>query len=150
MQFALGRDETTEIRHNMHRLTKVLIGKKALFFTSSPPKKIIKFFGNFKRLEFPHSGFVAKKDFIIPPGPLNKNKFPSTLEPQLRSLGLPIKLIRGIIHVENKFPVCRKGQVLNSKKSRILKFFGKRQEITTIEIKAYWRENKVKIKKRHL
>merc|ERR1719263_227290 len=126
MQFALGYNEITEIRHNMHRLSKVLIGKKALFFTSSPPKKVIKFFRNFKCLEFPRFGSVAKKDFIISPGPLNENKFPSTLEPQLRALGLPIKLIRGIIYMETKFPICRKGQILSSKKCKLLKLFEKK------------------------
>merc|ERR1712228_995803 len=109
MRFALGYNETTEIRHNMHRLTKILVGKKALFFTFSPLKRVISFFRNFKCLEFPRSGSVAKKDFIISPGPLNEHKFPFTLEFQLRTLGLPIKLIGGIIHVEIKFPICRKG-----------------------------------------
>lgn len=55
---------------------------------------------------------------IIGAGPIPK--FAHTLEPPLRELKLPVKLVRGIINLESDYEVCKLGDLLTPEQCRIL------------------------------
>ncbi|VDP90263.1 unnamed protein product [Echinostoma caproni] len=42
------------------------------------------------------------------------------MEPYLRQLGLPVKLVRGIVHLTEEFTVCQKDEALKPEQCRIL------------------------------
>jgi len=47
-----------------------------------------------------------------------------SLEPELRRLGMPTTLERGKIVLPEEYVVCREGEVLDSRQTRLLKLFG--------------------------
>jgi len=55
---------------------------------------------------------------VLESGPLND--FPYSMEPQLRKLGLPTALQRGVINLTQDYTVCTKGSVLTPEQVQIL------------------------------
>lgn len=47
-----------------------------------------------------------------------------SLEPELRRVGVPTRLEKGKVVLENEYVVCREGEVLDSRQTRLLKLFG--------------------------
>jgi mRNA turnover protein 4 len=47
-----------------------------------------------------------------------------SLEPELRKLNMPTTLVKGKITLENPYTVCKEGEVLDSRQTRLLKLFG--------------------------
>ena len=63
--------------------------------------------------------------FLVCLGPLPQ--FAHSIEPQLRALGLPSALQKGVVHLLQDHIVCREGDVLTSEQARILKLLGHHQ-----------------------
>jgi mRNA turnover protein 4 len=47
-----------------------------------------------------------------------------SLEPELRKLNVPTSLVKGKISLQNAYTVCKEGDVLDSRQTRLLKLFG--------------------------
>ena len=47
-----------------------------------------------------------------------------SLEPELRKLNMPTTLTKGKITLENPYTVCKEGDMLDSRQTRLLKLFG--------------------------
>ena len=63
---------------------------------------------------------------VLNQGPMEQ--FPHSIEPQLRALGLPTSLKRGVVHlIAEEYTVCKKGDILTSEQARILKLLGRKQ-----------------------
>lgn len=56
---------------------------------------IHRYFDHFKEMDFARSGNLAQMDTTLNEGPLEQ--FPHSMEPQLRQLGLPTALKKGMI-----------------------------------------------------
>lgn len=54
-------------------------------------------------------------------------QFPHSMEPQLRALGLPTSLKKGVVTLLADHTVCKEGDVLSSEQARILKLLGHKQ-----------------------
>jgi hypothetical protein len=76
------------------------------------------FFDTFVEMDYARGGTVAKETVKLDVGPLEQ--FPHSMEPHLRSLGLPTSLQRGVIHLIKEHTVCTKGQVLTPEQAKIL------------------------------
>ncbi|CAL1538472.1 unnamed protein product [Lymnaea stagnalis] len=136
MQLALGRTEDEEYRENLHKLTQHLQGQTGLLFTNSKEKEVLKYFDELYVPNYARSGTVATQTVLLEEGPLAE--FSHSLEPQLRQLGLPTQLKRGVIHLLKDHTVCEKGQVLNPEQCRILKLFGHQMSEFHITIDGMW------------
>lgn len=49
---------------------------------------------------------------------------PHTFDQVLRDLGMPTRLEKGKVMLDREYPVCREGENLDSKQTRLLKQFG--------------------------
>lgn len=58
----------------------------------------------------------------LDPGPLKQ--FPHSMEPQLRQLGLPTALKKGVVTLLSDYEVCKEGDVLTPEQAHVLKLFG--------------------------
>jgi len=47
-----------------------------------------------------------------------------SLEPELRKLNVPTSLVKGKITLQNPYTVCKEGDILDSRQTRLLKLFG--------------------------
>ncbi|BFZ21104.1 hypothetical protein BsWGS_24143 [Bradybaena similaris] len=139
MQIALGRTEDEEYRENLHKLTRNLQGQTGLLFTNKGEKEVLKYFDELYIPDYARSGTVATQTVELEEGPLPE--FSHSLEPQLRQLGLPTQLKRGVIHLLRGHTVCEKGQVLNPEQCRVLKLFGHQMSNFHITIQGMWRNS---------
>ena len=65
-----------------------------------------------------------------------------SVEPQLRKLGVPTRLVKGRVVLESTeggvFTICREGEVLGSGQSTLLKMFGVAMAEFRVGIEAYY------------
>ena len=94
-----------------------LQGQVGLFFTSWPPPETIEWFESFSRPEFARMGEISTIDLTLPAGPVTNSDgkpFPHSMGPQLRKLGLAIRMVAGVPSLTTEHVACRKGNQLTS------------------------------------
>ena len=94
------------------------------------------FFEEFEEPDYLRTGGTALEDVDIPEGSLNQ--FGHAMEPQLRALGLPTELKKGVIHLLKDYRVCKQGEKLTAQQAQILKLFEYRHASFKIDIVAAW------------
>ena len=80
------------------------------------------FFDSHSEPDFARTGAIAEQTVTLPEGPLPQ--FGHAMEPQLRALGMPTALKKGVIHLIKDYEVCKEGDKLSSEQARILKLLG--------------------------
>lgn len=153
MAVALGQSPETEAADNLHLLTPYLTGAVGLLFTSRDPSSVTEYFDNFRPMDFARAGTEATRSFSIPAGvvysrageiPLSDDEpISHTVEPELRKLGIPTRLVKGKVMLEltegqDGFPVCKEGDVLDSRQTTLLKMFGVVTSEFKVALKAHW------------
>ncbi|KAF7588984.1 mRNA turnover and ribosome assembly protein [Aspergillus hancockii] len=153
MAVALGQTAESEADTNLHKLTPFLSGAVGLLFTSRDPESVTKYFDSFRPSDFARAGTVSTRSFSIPNGivysrageiPASQDEPVShTIEPELRKLGVPTRLVKGKVMLEltggqEEFPVCREGETLDSRQTTLLKMFGIASAEFHVALKAYW------------
>lgn len=141
MSRALGTSPSDAIAEGIHRLSPFLTGSVALLFTNREPAAISEYFSNFTPVDFARAGAIAGSEFVIPPGVVyaTGGAVPAehdvplghTIEPELRRLGVPTRMVRGKVVLggdesgegSEGYTVCKEGDVLDSRQTRLLKLF---------------------------
>lgn len=150
---ALGHDVESEAAPNVRKLTPFLAGAVGLLFTSREPESVISYFDTFRPQDFARAGTVATRSFTIPNGlvtarageiPADQDEPVShTIEPALRKLGVPTRLMKGKVMLElvegqEGYPVCEKGETLDSRQTTLMKMFGITSSEFKVDLKACW------------
>jgi len=136
IQLALGKDAVSEARENLHKLADRMKGNSGLLFTSEPEEKVVNFFENFVELDYARNGTKATETVSLEEGKLTQ--FPHSIEPHLRSLGLPTALQKGVVTLVKEVTVCKKGQILNANQAKILKLLEKPMAEFRIVLDSMW------------
>lgn len=139
MSRALGTDPASAVMENTHLLSRHLTGSVALLLTDRTPAQITEYFSAFTPVDFARAGAVASRAFVIPPGvvyatggavaPENDVPLGHTIEPELRRLGVPTRMVRGKVVLGDEegagegYKVCEEGETLDSRQTRLLKLF---------------------------
>jgi mRNA turnover protein 4 len=145
MSKALGQTPEEAQAPSLDRLSAHLSGNVGLLFTNRDPVVMLEYLDSFTPVDFARAGSVSKRDFVVPPGivystggevdPSNDVPMGHTVEPELRRLGMPTSMVRGKVFLgsgngsmevesEEGYVVCREGDVLDSRQTRLLKLFG--------------------------
>uniref|UniRef100_A0A2I3G314 Ribosome assembly factor mrt4 n=1 Tax=Nomascus leucogenys TaxID=61853 RepID=A0A2I3G314_NOMLE len=122
MMVALGRSPSDEYKDNLHQVSKRLRGEVGLLFTN--------------QMDYAIAGNKAAFTVSLDPGPLEQ--FPHSMEPQLRQLGLPTALKRGVVTLLSDYEVCKEGDVLTPEQAHVLKLFGYEMAEFKVTIKYMW------------
>ena len=148
MAVALGLNPETEPYPHTSLLTPHLHGAVGLLFSPRPPPAILSYFSTFAPLDFARAGTTASRAFALPPGMLYSRggeipveedvPLAHGVEPGLRKLGLPTRLVKGRVELDGGFVVCEKGQVLGSGQTTLLKMFGVAMAEFRVGVEAYW------------
>ena len=80
--------------------------------------------------------FFTDETIVLDSGPLEH--FSHAIEPQLRLLGMPTELKKGIVNLTKEFTVCKEGDKLTSEQARILKLLGHKQAKFKLNMIAVW------------
>lgn len=136
MMIALGKGPTDEYKDNLHKLSRFLRGEVGVLFTNKTKDEVQEYFGNFKEVDYARAGNTASMAVTLDEGPLDQ--FPHSMEPQLRQLGLPTALKKGVVTLIKDFEVCKEGDTLTPEQARILKLFGFEMAEFKLSIKCMW------------
>ncbi|KIX08687.1 uncharacterized protein Z518_03344 [Rhinocladiella mackenziei CBS 650.93] len=155
MMVGLGHTEETECAPGVSALGPYLKGQVGLLFTDREPPEIEEYFEGFLNLDFARSGTIATQEIRIPPGELHTmygieggedDPLPIQIEPTLRKLGVPTRLVKGRVVLEEHpegsmdeedgYLVCKEGDTLDSRQTSILKILGVRMSEFKIELRA--------------
>jgi len=122
MALALGRIPEEEYKEGLSLVSKKLAGQRGLLLTNRPEADVVSYFKSLRCAEFARSGNVATQAIELTAGPLKQ--FSHAIEPQLRQLGLPTSLEKGVVTLLKDFTVCKEGDALTPEQARLLKLFG--------------------------
>ena len=61
-----------------------------------------------------------------------------TIEPTLRKLGVPTRLVKGKVELEGEYVICQQGDVLGARETNLLKMFGVTVAEFGVEVRAWW------------
>ncbi|XP_077116436.1 mRNA turnover protein 4 homolog [Ranitomeya variabilis] len=136
MTVALGKDPCDEYKDNLHKLGKSLKGEVGILFTNRTEKEVREWFNQFKETDFARAGNKATYGVVLDEGPLEQ--FTHSMEPQLRQLGLPTTLKKGVVTLLSDYEVCKEGDTLTPEQARILKLFGYQMAEFKVSIKSMW------------
>ncbi|XP_077787219.1 mRNA turnover protein 4 homolog [Podarcis muralis] len=136
MMVALGRSPADEYKDNLHQVSKHLRGEVGLLFTNRTKEEVIEWFSQFKENDFARAGNKATFTVNLDTGPLEQ--FPHSMEPQLRQLGLPTALKKGVVTLISDYEVCKEGSILTPEQARILKLFGYTMAEFKVTIRSVW------------
>lgn len=139
MARAFGRDAAEEYRPGLSKIAEALTGNVGVFFTNQSQQTVTEWFAQYGEADYARSGNLATDTVVIPEGP--KPEFSHTMEPQLRKLGLPTVLKRGIVTLERAYTVCKKGEALTPEQARVLKLFGHQQATFQLTLQAVWHDS---------
>lgn len=159
MARALGHTPEDSYAENIYKLTDYLKGSVGLLFTNRQPDSILFYFSELSQVDFARAGVAATRDFVIPRGVVmsTAGEVPAeydvpmghTIEPELRRLGVPTRMVKGKIVLEEApegasdeekkgYVVCRAGDVLDSRQTRLLKLFSVCMSEFRVHALAYW------------
>ncbi|CAI5783009.1 turnover 4 homolog [Podarcis lilfordi] len=136
MMVALGRSPADEYKDNLHQVSKHLRGEVGLLFTNRTKEEVAEWFSQFKENDFARAGNKATFTVNLDMGPLEQ--FPHSMEPQLRQLGLPTALKKGVVTLISDYEVCKEGSILTPEQARILKLFGYTMAEFKVTIRSMW------------
>ncbi|KAM3922113.1 mRNA turnover protein 4 homolog [Leptodactylus fuscus] len=136
MTVALGKDPCDEYKDNLHKLSNCLKGEVGILFTNRTEKEVKEWFDQFKETDFARAGNKATFGVVLDEGPLEQ--FTHSMEPQLRQLGLPTALKKGVVTLLSDYEVCKEGDTLTPEQARILKLFGYQMAEFKVAIKSMW------------
>lgn len=143
LALALGMTEEEEVRTGISGISQRLSGDVGLLFTESSPAEVLDWFQDYQRVDFARAGSKATEIIELPEGPvMARSNPPDTLphpvEPQLRQLGMPTELRRGIPTLLQDYTVCKKGQTLTKEQAQILKHILVHMAAFRLIPLAYW------------
>jgi len=113
-------------------------------FTNSKPEEVTEWFADFQRPDFARAGNTASRTVTLPAGPVMRTysdppePFPHNEEPQLRKLGLPTRMDKGVPTLSAPHKICEKGKTLTAEQAQLLKLIGERMVKFRVRLRCYW------------
>ncbi|KAI4173885.1 MAG: hypothetical protein LQ343_002653 [Gyalolechia ehrenbergii] len=148
MAKALGDSPSTEPYPSTSLLSAHLTGPCGLLFSHRDPQSVLSYFSTFHPLSYARAGILSTRSFTLPAGTLytRAGEIPESedvplahsIEPTLRKLGVPTKLMKGRVELDEPFEVCKEGDVLGSGQTTLLKIFGVTMAEFGVEVRAWW------------
>ena len=136
MQYALGRTPEEEFKENLCLAGRHIKQECCLLFTNE--ENVEEYFNNFSSKDFARAGAVAPKTIALPKGPEALETLSFAMEPHLRQLGLPTKLVRQKIHLIDEVTLAEEGKVITAENAKILKLLGHRLAEFKLKVVAKW------------
>lgn len=138
MQIALGRTIEEEYLDGLHKVSEQLEGDVGLLFTNRDHDAVIQFFNTYCQDEFARSGFEATEHVEFKEGPLEH--FEPNQVGNLRLIGLPVDVRKGVVTLIKDLTVCETGSVLTPEKAKILELFGMKMAKFRIVLRCHYRK----------
>ncbi|XP_062499551.1 mRNA turnover protein 4 homolog [Corticium candelabrum] len=136
MALALGKTPEQEYKDNLHLVSQRLKGSVGLLFTNQSREYVTNWFDKYREMDYARSGSTSTLTVVLDAGPLEE--FSHAIEPQLRQLGLPTTLKKGVITLLEDYQVCSLGDTLTPEQAKILKLLGHPMVEFRIQLEYAW------------
>lgn len=136
MAIAIGKDEATAQRPNLHKLAPFLNNLCGLLMTNLGKKELKMYLDNVTAEVYARTGQPATQTLVLPAGPLPQ--FPHSMFDHLTKLGLPIRLDKGVITLDQEVTVCEEGDTLSAEAAQLLRLFDIKSAEFRVELTAHW------------
>ena len=123
-------------------------GPVGVLFADARPAVVREMFSEFRPAEFASAGETAPRGFVLPAGTvysyggavptMNDQPAPRTIEPDLRKLGVPVRMEEGRIVLDVEYVVCRERETLGSGQAALLRMFGVQMGEFRADLQACW------------
>merc|ERR1719215_1247167 len=141
----LGHSEEYEYRECLHLVSESLQGSIALLFTNRSKEEVMKFFDEYKELDYARAGWVATETVSFEPCDLKEYNMPHTMLEQLKKLSLPCSLNRGVLTLDRAHVVCKEGDILSPEQAQLLKLFWKPLAWFRIVVQSFWTDGRFEV-----
>lgn len=148
MAKALGTSEGDEVLPGVSGLGEFLAGNVGLLFTSWSAERVLEFFEGYSEVDFARAGIPAARTFTVPAGvvystageqaPEDDVPLPHSLEAMVRKCGMPTRLEKGRVMLDQDYVLCEEGKVMKSNQTALLKLFGVAMAEFRVRVLAYW------------
>lgn len=148
MAKALGTSEVDEHMPGLGKLSMWLKGNVGLLCTDRAVEEVLEYFEGFAEVDFARAGVEAPRTFTVPAGVVYSTAgeqaveddvaLPHSMEATVRKWGMPTRLDKGKVMLDQAFVVCEQGQAMNSNQTALLKVFGVAMAEFRVQVLAYW------------
>ena len=109
---------------------------------------MLTYFAEYVEVDFARAGVPASRTFTVPAGVVYSTAgeqpaeddvpLPHSMEATVRKWGMPTRLDKGRVTLDDKYVVCKQGKTLDSNQTALLKLFGIATAEFRIRAVAYW------------
>lgn len=109
---------------------------------------MLDYFADFIQVDFARAGVPASRTFTVPAGVVYSTAgeqpveddvpLPHSMEAQVRKWGMPTRLDKGRVMLDDDYTVCREGKTMDSNQTALLKIFGVPTAEFRVQVLAYW------------
>ena len=148
MAKALGASKEDEHAPGLSKLGKYMTGNVGLLCTNREPAEVLEYLRDFCETDYARAGVLAVRTFTVPKGQVysrggeeaieNDVPLPHSVEVMVRKWGMPTRLDKGKVMLEQEYTVCKEGEELKSNQTALLKLFGVAMADFRIQVLAYW------------
>eukprot|EP01071_Lankesteria_metandrocarpae_P015207 Lankesteria_metandrocarpae@DN9433_c0_g1_i1.p1 len=142
IQAALGTTPETEAADGMAKLSKMLVGERGVLFSDANKAEVESVLSDFRPMQLARTGELATLTVELEADSDVFSKFPHSMEPELRKLGLPTELQDGVIRLCNSVTVCSANEPLKARQTQILKHLDVKMSQFTVDVVGSWHEGK--------
>ena len=141
---ALGKQPSEEYRDGLSEAAAMLRGHEAgMLFTDEPHEAIAKALSESEVEDFARSGDHAIQEVALEAGPMEA--FPHNMEPYLRKLGLPTRLVNGTVCLACRHVVCREGDALSADQTQILQLLKIKMSTFRLTLRCRWSDGDLQV-----
>jgi len=134
-----GGEGSAPYRPGLDTLAGDIRGNVGLLFTSRPSAEVKTFFDDYAVPDFARSGFVPNQTIVLSASRLTE--LPHTMADQLKKLGVPVRLDKGVVVVTEDCNLCLKGVPITPEQGRLLKIFGHELAQFKITLVSLWQSS---------
>mmetsp|Transcript_55389 Transcript_55389/g.127314 ORF Transcript_55389/g.127314 Transcript_55389/m.127314 type:complete len:220 (-) Transcript_55389:382-1041(-) len=133
---SLGRSPSDEYADGLSDVAnRMLGGEHGVIFSDLDAASIRKCFDESQVPEFARAGFAATRVVTLDHGPLD---FPHSMEPYLRKLGLPTRLMSGTVTLLSDHRICREGEELSAEQAKLLQLLDIKMAVFKLTLVCRW------------
>lgn len=143
MQLALGKTPEEEQKSGLAKLAQTISGTRGLLFTDKSQEEVAEYFSTYRAQHFARSGFQCAGNYKLAAGTLPADRCPHPMEPLLRKVGLPTKLVQGKVELLNDVNVAVKGDTLTPEQCKIMQIFGVKLAQFKLHLLYAWKDGQV-------
>jgi len=144
MAAAMGRQPSEEYRDGLSKVAEMLRKHEAgLLFTNESYDMIKQTLAESEVEDFSRAGNLATDTVVLEEGPLDG--FPHSMEPYLRKLGMPTRLVNGAVTLLGQHTVCLEGHALTADQSQLLTLLKIKMSKFRLTLRCRWSDGELEV-----